>query len=53
MYLVGERGLEIYNTFFPNNGSCESMFGVEEIQEGVADHAENGENANENVHKKF
>lgn len=27
LWLVGEHGVEIYNTLFPNNGDVESMFG--------------------------
>lgn len=28
LWLIGERGVQIYNTLFPNNGDVESMFGV-------------------------
>ncbi|XP_055587864.1 uncharacterized protein LOC129740274 [Uranotaenia lowii] len=30
LWLVGERGVEIYNTLFPNTGDVDSMFGAEE-----------------------
>lgn len=30
LWLVGQRGMEIFNTLFPNDGSCESMFGRED-----------------------
>ncbi|XP_062558590.1 uncharacterized protein LOC134223460 [Armigeres subalbatus] len=28
LWLIGERGVEIYNTLFPNDGGIDSMFGV-------------------------
>lgn len=28
LWLIGERGVEIYNTLFPNSGDVDSMFGV-------------------------
>ncbi|XP_058450600.1 uncharacterized protein LOC131430012 [Malaya genurostris] len=31
LWLVGERGVEIYNTLFPNTGDVNSMFGVEPV----------------------
>lgn len=30
LWMIGPRGVEIFNSLFPNNGSMESMFGQEE-----------------------
>lgn len=36
LWLIGERGVQIYNTLFPNNGDVESMFGVPAAAAAVA-----------------
>lgn len=36
LWLIGDRGVEIYNTLFPNNGDVESMFGAPAANVNVA-----------------
>lgn len=39
LWLIGDRGLEIYNTLFPNNGEMDSMFGQNTQQQKLFDAA--------------